>query len=525
MIAALNQLLTPAENPARLAASPENTGSASSFAEVAAEALGAAGRQIDREESPEDGSPRRTSDQETTAMALTAQDNGYAYCPLSAMPELLPQAEASGIDRQQTGSRENAGAGFAQSLAAYPGDPAPDQPLQQYAAFINPQAEGSQGQYSPAAGADAARLSAVEIPQAASSQAFAAAISAAVEAGQDIPAANNPETFHATKIDQPPSPGGNEPLIAKETQAPQVQSLASAVMLGEQTAAANKQRIGFCVNPADTGKYSAQQITNLTAASPQRGTEANGTQIAPAGKAAGNAAGTEPGAITATRQGPQDAIAQNAAAGYGQSREIPAQITPARAREQEISFSRQDQGHNSAEIAGGLAAAQPAAAATATAVAESAAPNQTAPAYSQVSEQMLDKLAAKSDSCFQMKLYPEGLGEIQITLSWRENQVTLDILTHNPATQQLLDSQANQLKAALIAHDYQVAGLNIHNNSADNAGLADGFYFSQNHADRGNNKEDGTNYQFDYAGDFPNSAETIPWDWRSQQFGRFSAWA
>ena len=99
-------------------------------------------------------------------------------------------------------------------------------------------------------------------------------------------------------------------------------------------------------------------------------------------------------------------------------------------------------------------------------------------AYLQVSDKVSHMLEEKGNDSFSMKLFPEGLGEVHITLSSRDDQVTLEIVTDNPHTQKLLESQSNDLKEALLTKNYQVADLSVSFRSESQSLANHSFSFS-----------------------------------------------
>jgi len=93
----------------------------------------------------------------------------------------------------------------------------------------------------------------------------------------------------------------------------------------------------------------------------------------------------------------------------------------------------------------------------------------------QVESGISSMLKPNGETCFKMKLYPEGLGEVRVTLTCQDSKVSLEILTDNPQAQKLLSGQAGELKAALAAKNYEVSSLSV-NAQAETAGLANGGF-------------------------------------------------
>ncbi|MCX7614249.1 MAG: flagellar hook-length control protein FliK [Clostridiales bacterium] len=70
--------------------------------------------------------------------------------------------------------------------------------------------------------------------------------------------------------------------------------------------------------------------------------------------------------------------------------------------------------------------------------------------------------ALKSDRfSFDMKLKPDGLGQVKVKLTCENGIISLDIQTHSEETHKLLAGQLNQLKESLAANNYEVSHLNV----------------------------------------------------------------
>lgn len=81
--------------------------------------------------------------------------------------------------------------------------------------------------------------------------------------------------------------------------------------------------------------------------------------------------------------------------------------------------------------------------------------------FIQVADQISEKLNARIDETFKLRLNPEGLGEIQVTLTLMDNKVTVDIAAESKLTQALLENRAGDLKTALIGKNFEVSLINI----------------------------------------------------------------
>jgi hypothetical protein len=97
--------------------------------------------------------------------------------------------------------------------------------------------------------------------------------------------------------------------------------------------------------------------------------------------------------------------------------------------------------------------------------------------YMQIHNKIIPHLKGNGAQKIQMKLYPEGLGEIQVTLICKDDTVSLDILTNNAITQKILESQSGELRDALLTKNYEVPTLNISTQSESFQGSNHGFSF------------------------------------------------
>ncbi|MPN62394.1 hypothetical protein SDC9_210141 [bioreactor metagenome] len=84
-----------------------------------------------------------------------------------------------------------------------------------------------------------------------------------------------------------------------------------------------------------------------------------------------------------------------------------------------------------------------------------------------------------------MKLYPEGLGEISVTMVCKNSKLTLHIQTDNTAAQKLIEDRAGELKTALLTKNFEVTDLRVGagQNAADN--MRGGFSFFRQDSQNG----------------------------------------
>lgn len=164
------------------------------------------------------------------------------------------------------------------------------------------------------------------------------------------------------------------------------------------------------------------------------------------------------------------------------------------------------------------------------AVAEEKAPNIDQPqAYQQIYDRLSNVIKENGNADFKMKLYPEGLGEISVTVSCQENKLSLEIITDNPLTQHLIQGQADELKAALLSKNYEIPSLLVsaksETASAFTAGGNTPFSFWERNAGDGQYRENQgyTNYDLsDYLSSEESFIEASP---QNIYFGNFSSWA
>jgi len=81
------------------------------------------------------------------------------------------------------------------------------------------------------------------------------------------------------------------------------------------------------------------------------------------------------------------------------------------------------------------------------------------PVFAQVAER-ISQAPRDGEYVFDMKLYPEGLGKIEIKMICEDGALSLTVTTHSSEAQRILSSQASELKNALSSN-YQVSQIRI----------------------------------------------------------------
>ncbi len=132
-----------------------------------------------------------------------------------------------------------------------------------------------------------------------------------------------------------------------------------------------------------------------------------------------------------------------------------------------------------------------------------------APAFAQITDKIAENLKEDGTGTFKLSLYPEGLGEVQVTLECHDSQIKLVITTDNPLTQKLLESQSEQLKAALVTKNYEVRVLNISVKEETSANANDTYAFFERNANDGQSRQsqDRAAYRY-YDEDIVNDQDT-----------------
>lgn len=100
--------------------------------------------------------------------------------------------------------------------------------------------------------------------------------------------------------------------------------------------------------------------------------------------------------------------------------------------------------------------------ADAVAKAEKQPVQQTDKVFAQVAQKAVQTVRenGSGDYVFDMKLFPEGLGKVEVRMVCRGENLSLTVTAHHGEAGRLLSDQTEQLKAALSEH-YQVTELNI----------------------------------------------------------------
>lgn len=148
------------------------------------------------------------------------------------------------------------------------------------------------------------------------------------------------------------------------------------------------------------------------------------------------------------------------------------------------------------------------------------------PVYLQVCNKISGHIKENGIESIKMKLYPEGLGEIQVTLTCKDQTVSLDILTDNEITQKILESQSGELKAALSTKNYEVSGLSVNARSEFFGASNNGFSFLERN-NTGNGQGQNERQPFHTIADERISGEESPiyTKWQDISSGRLNFWA
>lgn len=104
--------------------------------------------------------------------------------------------------------------------------------------------------------------------------------------------------------------------------------------------------------------------------------------------------------------------------------------------------------------------------------------NTSKPTFEQVAENVMSAIKEKNTS-FELKLYPEGLGKVDVKLVCENKTVSISIQTHSKETETLLCSHINDLKSTLEKNDYEVSQVQI--NLANEGKSESGNYFMSGH--------------------------------------------
>src|SRR5665648_956711 len=83
------------------------------------------------------------------------------------------------------------------------------------------------------------------------------------------------------------------------------------------------------------------------------------------------------------------------------------------------------------------------------------------PVYNQIAEEIASKLEQKGPAEFKLQLKPENLGEIDISIKISEGKLSIDIISANTKTQDLLVSQVDKLVAKLGLQNFQIENIQV----------------------------------------------------------------
>ncbi|MBK5247521.1 MAG: flagellar hook-length control protein FliK, partial [Peptostreptococcaceae bacterium] len=83
------------------------------------------------------------------------------------------------------------------------------------------------------------------------------------------------------------------------------------------------------------------------------------------------------------------------------------------------------------------------------------------PVYNQIAEEIAAKLEQKGPAEFKLQLKPENLGEIDISIKISEGKLSIDIISANTKTQDLLAGQVDKLVAKLGLQNFQIENIQV----------------------------------------------------------------
>ena len=83
------------------------------------------------------------------------------------------------------------------------------------------------------------------------------------------------------------------------------------------------------------------------------------------------------------------------------------------------------------------------------------------PVYNQIAEEIAAKLEQKGPTEFKLQLKPENLGEIDISIKISDGKLSIDIISANAKTQDLLVSQVDKLIGKLGLQNFQIENVQI----------------------------------------------------------------
>ncbi|MDF2684825.1 MAG: Flagellar hook-length control protein FliK [Clostridia bacterium] len=114
---------------------------------------------------------------------------------------------------------------------------------------------------------------------------------------------------------------------------------------------------------------------------------------------------------------------------------------------------------------------------------------------SYIAQQLADKTIEalnQNKNSFQMKLKPEGLGDVTVNIVFKEGQLDLKIHTELDSTKNLVENQIKYLETELKANNYSVLNLDI-SSGKDKSFSFENFQFNERQNNQKNNNEDNDN--------------------------------
>jgi flagellar hook-length control protein FliK len=79
---------------------------------------------------------------------------------------------------------------------------------------------------------------------------------------------------------------------------------------------------------------------------------------------------------------------------------------------------------------------------------------------------------ARGESQFHLRLRPEGIGEVAVTIRARERELSLHIRASSGETRELILSQIDDLRGGLATGDYRLGELSVEVNTSGHEGAA-----------------------------------------------------
>jgi len=147
-----------------------------------------------------------------------------------------------------------------------------------------------------------------------------------------------------------------------------------------------------------------------------------------------------------------------------------------------------------------------------------------APAFAQITDKITETVKDDGNKSFELSLYPEGLGKVQVTLKCQDSRLAVEITTDNPLTQKLLESQAQDLKTALASKNYEVQVVNINAKESTYLSADNAYAFFESRPDGGPSGQNRNYVAYGYydAADSVDQSPTPPENFYS---GQLSIWA